>query len=545
MNILADIKMYGRFAWGLRGFLRHKISLEEALATVRRRLAERETNFLRLVERGIFGYQRSPYLPLLKLAGCELGDIQNMVRTRGLEETLRALREAEVYVTFEEFKGREPIVRDGQVIPVQARDFDNPYLSHYYYASSSGTTGAGTRVPTDLKHLAAQAPFYMLARDVHGMLNVPMAIWLGILPDGSGIHNILCSARFGQVPQKWFSPITSRDFRFSLKNRLATEYIVVMGRLFGVSIPWPEPVSMDKAIVVARWAAETLKVHGACLIHTHVSKALRICLVAQEEGLDLTGATMSVGGEPPTPAKVRQITRTGACWMPIYPFSETGIVGLGCARPIDGNDLHFFKDALALIQYPRQVPGAGMTVDAFHFTTLLPTAPKLMLNVESDDYGVIENRSCGCPLETYGYTEHLRGIRSFRKLTGEGVTLVGSEMIHILEEVLPARFGGSPLDYQLLEEEDEKGFTRLSLLVSPKVDIADETAVIETILEALGQGSVAADQTRAIWSQARTLQVKRMEPVWTARGKLMPLHSVRRSERQTDAEAEDASVPKS
>ena len=106
--------MYGRFAWGLRGFLRHPITLEEAKAIVQRRMAEREENFLRLVRKGIFGYPKSPYLPLLKLAQCEMGDIENMVEAEGLEKTLRALREAGVYVTFEEFKGREPIVRNGQ-----------------------------------------------------------------------------------------------------------------------------------------------------------------------------------------------------------------------------------------------------------------------------------------------------------------------------------------------------------------------------------------------------------------------------------------------
>ncbi len=89
----------------------------------------RETNFLIMVERGIFGYPRSPYRPLLKVAGCELGDLQAMVRTKGLETILRVLCEAGVYVSFEEFKGRTPIVRDGQVIPVRAQDFDNPYLS--------------------------------------------------------------------------------------------------------------------------------------------------------------------------------------------------------------------------------------------------------------------------------------------------------------------------------------------------------------------------------------------------------------------------------
>ncbi len=124
---LADLKMYARFAWGLRGFLGHTITLDEARAIVRQRMAEREANFLRLIERGIFGYHRSPYLPLLKLAGCEMGDIGNMVRAGGLEGTLRILREAGVYVTFEEFEGRMPIVRNGEVIPVQAHEFDNPY----------------------------------------------------------------------------------------------------------------------------------------------------------------------------------------------------------------------------------------------------------------------------------------------------------------------------------------------------------------------------------------------------------------------------------
>jgi hypothetical protein len=529
MSILADLKMYARFAWGLRGFLRETITLEEAKAIVRRRMAEREANFLRLVERGIFGYPRSPYLPLLKLAQVELGDIQNMVWDKGLEDTLRALREVGVYVTFEEFKGREPIVRDGQVISVQARDFDNPYLTHYYEVETGGTTGAGTRVEIDLEHLAAQASRLMLTQETHGLLDVPTAVWLAILP-GSGLGSMLQRARFGQVPHKWFSPVTSRDLRLSLKYRLPTYYVVAMGQLLGVPIPWPEPVGLDQAAVVARWAAETVRAHGTCLIITHVSKALRVCLAAREEGLDLTGVVLWGSGEPPTPAKVRAMTEVGARWIPSYWFTEAGAVGLGCARPADVNDNHFLKDTLALIQYPHQVPGTGITVQVFHFTTLLPTTPKLMLNVESGDYGIIERRSCGCPLEAYGYTEHLRHVHSVRKLTSEGVTLVGSEMIHILEEVLPARFGGSPLDYQLLEEEDEDGFTRLNLLVSPKIEIEDKKEVIETVLDFLGRSSVAADMARAIWSQAETLQVKRREPIWTARGKLMPLHMVQRVE---------------
>jgi hypothetical protein len=104
-------------------------------------------------------------------------------------------------------------------------------------------------------------------------------------------------------------------------------------------------------------------------------------------------------------------------------------------------------------------------------------------------------------------------------------------MIHILEEILPSRFGGSPLDYQLMEEEDDHGFTKLSLIISPKIDIKDETEVIDMLLKSLGKSSISADLARALWRQAGTFRVKRMEPIWTARGKFNPLYLARHSGR--------------
>jgi hypothetical protein len=531
LGILSDLKMYSRFAWGLRGFLKHTLTLEEAKAIIKRRMEERETNFLRLVRKGIFGYPKSPYLPLMKMARCEMGDIEDMVRNKGLEDTLRALREAGVYITFEESKGREPIVRNGKVFPVKAHDFDNPFLNHYYQGTTGGTTGAGTRVDTDLDYIADRAPDIMVGRSAHDILNKPTAIWRGILPDSTGLIAALTLARYGNIPDKWFIPITSREFKPPLKHHLAAQTTLMMGRLFGVSLPRPEPVPLDQAIIISRWIAETLKTDSACLIGTNVSLALRVCIAAREQGLNLKGTTFTGAGEPPTTTKVNIINSMGACYVPNYSTVETLYVGTGCAQPTDCNDIHLYKDALALIQYPREVPGSEVIVNAFHFTTLLLTAPKLMLNVESDDYGIIENRSCGCPLEAYGFTDHLRHIQSFRKLTSEGVTLIGSEMIRILEEVLPSRFGGSPLDYQLTEEEDENGFTRLCLSVSPKVQIADESKVIEAVLGAMEQSSMAANLARAFWGQAKTLRIKRMEPIWTARGKFMPLHLTRSFEK--------------
>ncbi|MGH3112326.1 MAG: hypothetical protein ACRDOP_02535, partial [Gaiellaceae bacterium] len=174
------------------------------------------------------------------------------------------------------------------------------------------------------------------------------------------------------------------------------------------------------------------------------------------------------------------------------------------------------------IQTPKALEGFGTVVQALVYTSLQPTAPKLLLNVESDDYGIVERRSCGCPLEELGYPRHIRQVRSFKKLTGEGMTLVGTDMVRVLEEVLPARFGGSPLDYQLREEEDGRGFTRLTLLVHPRLAIADEGAVAEALLGSLTSAGAGAEVTRAMWAQAGTVRVRREEPVWTSNGKLMP-----------------------
>jgi len=528
MGFFKQLKMYARFGAGLPAFLRNTITLADAEAFVRRGIEEREPNFLRLVERGILRNPRSPYARLLRLARCEMGDLRNMVRRRGLEFTLRSLRESGVYVTFEEFKGRRPVVRHGESFSVERSDFDNPLLSGSYQSESGGTTGAGTRVSTDLGHLAAQSAHLMLAYDAHNTLDVPHAIWRGVLPVGSGINNVLRSSHHGRVPVKWFSPTAPGDAKPALRFRLATYGAVTIGRMAGVPLPWPEMVPIDQAIVVARWAGDTLEQHGRCQINASVSRALRVCLVAREAGIDLTGAVFVIAGEPSSPAKVSGIRASGARCFSTYGFVEGGRVAIGCANPISSNDLHILRDGFEVLPYERDVPGLGGTVPALNITSLLSTSPQILLNAEIDDYGVVEARACGCPLERLGYHLHVRDIHSYGKLTGEGVSLAGGEMIDIMERVLPARFGGTPLDYQLMEEEDEQGFTRLYLLISPKLQITDESAVIQGILDALHESSIMGDGTRNIWAQAGTLLVKRMEPVWTGRGKLMPLHLSRR-----------------
>lgn len=527
MGIVGDIVMYGRFARGLGGFLRERLTLDEAREIVRRRLADREASFLRILERGVFGNPKSPYLPLLKEAGRGFDEIRAMVGREGLEGTLKALKDAGVGITFEQFKGREPVRAGGASRLVDPRDFDNPFTRKCYHGETGGTTGAGTRILHDLDYLRARGPLNMIAQHTHGVFDLPRAVWRGTLPDAVGVNHMLIAARMGRVPERWFVPTSRKDRKRALKFRLANRYVVEVARLHGVPIPRPETVRLEDAAVIARWAADATRRAGGAYLSTSASLALRVAVAAKEEGIDLTGLRVTGGGEPPTDAKVNTIRSSGARTVPSYYFAEVGPVGHGCGNPAGHNDHHFLKDHLAVIQGPRTVPGTEITVDAFTFTTLLATAPKILLNVEIDDYGVLEKRSCGCPWEELGFDLHVRDIRSYRKLTGEGMTLVGSDMERILGERLPARFGGSALDYQLMEEEDERGFTKMSILVSPRIEIESEEEVVREVLRGLRRGGHTAEGARSIWSQAGSLRVRRMEPIWTARGKLLPLHLVK------------------
>jgi len=523
IDSLAYAGMFARFPFALKRFLRDTLTMERAREIVSERLEQREANFLRLMERSVYPHAQSPYLGLLKHAGCELGDLRALVMSNGLDSALTALRAGGVYVTFEELKGRKPIERNGFTREVTARDFDNPAARHDFTVQTGGSTGLATLVGQDLDHIAAGAPMQLLMLDAFDLLDVPTAHWSHILP-GTGFRFILQRAYLRQFSEHWYSSLGWKDSRAWLKYDAATLYMVFWARMNGLAFPFPEIVRLDDAIVVATWINKTLKERGKCYLATNVSHAFRVCVAARKAGLDLSGATFRMGGEPVTPAKARVMEDSGIRIITGYGMVEISAIGLGCANPIEAGDVHLASDTVALITHPHAIEGTDTTVPAFQITTLSESVPKLMLNVQVDDYGIVERRSCGCGLETAGYTTHLREIRSYSKLLGEGVTLIGNEMVHILEHVLPTRFGGSALDYQLSEEEDEQGLTRLYLVISPRVSIRDESEVIEALHNALHASSPAAGVASTVWKQAQSIRVKRAEPAWTARGKMMPLH---------------------
>jgi hypothetical protein len=146
-----------------------------------------------------------------------------------------------------------------------------------------------------------------------------------------------------------------------------------------------------------------------------------------------------------------------------------------------------------------------------------------MLNVESDDYGILERRQCGCLMGELGYDLHFHTIRSYEKLTSEGMNFIGSDLIRLVEEILPNRFGGAPTDYQFLETE-ENGLPKVNLVVSPRVGRIAEDVVVGAVIDSLNAFPGSSDKYAERWREAGTLRVLRQEPSCTAASKVLALH---------------------
>src|SRR5262245_7580053 len=108
-DVLTDLRAAARLLTRLPGFLRRPVGLDEARRELAHRLESRGETFLDLARRSIYARPDSPYARLLHHAGCEYGDLERLVGGDGVEGALEALLAEGVYLTVEEFKGRQPV----------------------------------------------------------------------------------------------------------------------------------------------------------------------------------------------------------------------------------------------------------------------------------------------------------------------------------------------------------------------------------------------------------------------------------------------------
>lgn len=515
------MRRYGRelqFLLGLPSFLRRPISFQEARNTILRRLSAREQQFITFFHRAIFTNPSSPYLPLLRAAGLTPGDVPREVKRQGVEGFLKALKDAGVWVASEEYKGHRPLVRGNFIKQFQPRDFDYPIPLGRFEITSGGSTGKPAVSHMYWDSLAARACYEHLVFRMLNLYQVPLALWYPKLPAATGLGNSLRYGKIGHPPTHWFQLLNNREVRPSLKSRLENSVFLWLSRLTPAPIPWPEPLDFNRPETILSWIEEMVATHGRCVLQSYVSQVVRICVAAAERGRNLKQTLFIVGAEPLTPAKYRQIKAVQASVYSRYYSSEMGSIALGCGHPAEVGELHLLSDTVALI--PGEPGESGEEARPFYLTSFTNTVPKVLVNAQIGDTGLVTQRRCGCLLDELGFHTHLTQVRNYSLTSVEGMSMRAGMLRHLSEEVLPARFGGSPLDYQWLEAEERSAFTRLILRVHPRLGQLDEKTIIQVVLQEMRRQDEGHRLMATLWSEAGSLGIERSPPQLTALGKL-------------------------
>ena len=511
-----------RLIWKLPSFLKKTIEPSQAKAIIKQRVERRCGDFLLIIKKCIYDQPKSPYLRLLQNAGCEYGDIQNLVAETGVEGALHTLYRNGVYFTSKELRGECETVRGNVRFIMSHQKIQNPFAKRHIPVRSSGSRSRGTHIVRSLDYASDNVLQWIVSADAHNIFSTEKAVWM--VPGGITLNLLIKLSLFGPPPVRWFSQLDPHSQVLSFRYRLSSRLLGFSGRLAGVPMPGPEFVSVEDPLPVIDWIKDQIERGRTAHLYTLASSAVRLAQRAVEAGIDLRGAYFTISGEPVTKARLETIKCSGTVVTPAMGCVETGSIGIGCLLPAAPDDLHLAKDLHAVIQPGNSVNRTDLRSQSLLFSSLRLSSPLVLLNVSVGDLATLEQRSCGCPLGDLGLDTHLYNIRSFEKLTSGGMAFQDSEVIRILEEELPERFGGGPTDYQFLEEENENGTPQLRLYVHPALGPLDENKIKKAFLEIIGKGSGADKITALLWEGGDMLTVERAAPKKTATGKIQHLH---------------------
>lgn len=517
MKFLKSIYKCLQYNINIKKFLDKPISFTECQKYIKKGIENREDNFLIYIKNLIYNQKKSPYLELLKLSNITFDDVKKMIDQEGVEGALRIIKDEGVYITFDEFKCRKEVKRKGKTFRFRQNDFLNPFQDSLGIVFSGASRGSGTQISWGLGYLMQKIAHEAIILNLHGCYNNPIALWYPILPAQTALYPMRLR-KLGIPPQVWFSQVEKKSLELP-EDKLIAFLDYTCKKLFALSDISSRYVSLKNAHVIAEWLANNLNEYPTCSIHTYLSSAVRICLAAKERGLDIKNTKFVVSGEPLTERRRKEIEDLGCEIINTYYFTEGGLAGCSCNKPSEKiGSIHFFRDSFALIQHPRLIEDSSQEVNAFLFTSLYSDCPIVMLNMENGDYGVIEKSDCGCVFEEYGFVDCISNISSHEKIKTEGLTFYINDMINIVEDVLPEKFGGSSIDYQLVQQEDEHGLTHLLFYVDKKIKLLDREKMKKLIFEKLSD-NVRKDIRINIFNQIKALEILRESPLVTPRGK--------------------------
>ena len=452
-----------------------------------------------------------------------------MVQTDGLDGALRALLRQGVYLTVDELKGRRPVVRGSLTLTVTPQACWNPTVTAHllrYRSGSSDGLGPQAPAPIDFAHLRDRAANFVLTLGARGGLGWDHGYWH--VPGSLAMMHILETLAFDRPARKWFSQLDVDDPALHPRYRWSAQAMRWECAMLGVRLPPMEHVSFHDPSPILDWFVATRRAGRIPHLKTYASSAVLLSQAVQAAGLDLGGVQMTVSGEPLTGTRREAIQRSGARAVQRAGSGELGPIGYGCLTPADAGDLHHYRDFHVLLQPGPGGCPAGLRPRSLLFTTLRASTRLVLLNASVGDEAEVVDGDCGCPLAGLGWTTRLRGLRSHEKLTTGGMGFLDLDVVRILEDVLPRRFGGGPTDFQLVEMEGEAGEPQVRLLVHPALGPLDARAVVDAFLEAIGPGSGVERVMALQWRESRSLIVERRPPLRNAVGKVQHLHRERR-----------------
>jgi hypothetical protein len=439
-----------------------------------------------------------------------------LVDDLGLVGALSHLRDVGVYVAYEELQGHRPIVRGSTTFDASPADFFNPVVPADYMATTGGSRSGGTPVELSFRWQRRQGAQRALQHDLAGTSGAPTAVWLPVFPSAAGYGAVMKQAAGGNAPERWFSQVPVDLEGIAAHKQLANKAIPALNALARTGLPSPEHVPTADPEPVVRWLVEALERTGRAALAGYATSVTAAARWAVEHGIRLDGAVAFPASEPVTAGKLATIRASGMRALSAYAFVPEGTMAISC--PELGDEEYHVWDQDQAVVTRRRDRGDGTQVDALCWTSLAIEAPRVLVNVENDDFGRLDHDvACGCALGSIGLRTRLADIRGMSKVVAAGISIDGATFDRLCEELLPARLGGGPGDYQFVED-DAHGATTIQLRIHPRVGDVDEPAALAVV-----RGAVEADElgvlASSVWGEHGHVRVVRTEPVVTRAGK--------------------------